>query len=135
MSTSSDPRPVPALAVTLVSGSDPDACAGLAATLSGVPAANPQREFELPGATAAEFAVELAEDLVADARTGMTGDLIVVLEAAADVVEVALVLEHALDSQQPRLPIGIREVIAVTTVREILELLVRPEDTPSSDTP
>lgn len=134
MSARPNPRPIPGLAITLVSGDSPDECALVAARLSGIPTSAEPRKLDFPGVASAEFAVELAQRLAANVGEGITGNTIVVLEADADVVEVALVLEHVLDTQQPRMPIGIRDVVAVTSVREVLASLIDTDADQSSPT-
>lgn len=119
------PRPLPSgLAVTLISGSDLDASARIGAGLSGTDATARPEELDLPEVDSAEFAVELAARLAADAGDGITGSTAIALEPAADVVEVALVLEHMLNAQRPRVAVGIRDVVAVSSVREIGETLL-----------
>lgn len=119
MSTSSR-HPLPSgRAITLISGSSGALCSAVAGQMVGSPVSRQAHELDLPGADSAQLALELAESFIADADRGITGHAAVVLDADADVVEVALVLEHVLDSQQLQLPVGIRDVVAVTSVEEI----------------
>lgn len=119
------PRPLPSgLAVTLISGSDLAASARGGAGLSGTGATARPEELDLPELDSAEFAVELAARLAADAEDGITGSTAIALEPAADVVEVALVLEHMLTAHRPRVAAGIRDVVAVSSVREIGQTLL-----------
>ncbi|MFB2585558.1 CobW C-terminal domain-containing protein [Herbiconiux liukaitaii] len=112
-----------ALAVTLLSGSDPSAVRRVAGILTGLPDTALPAELDLPGAGNAEFAAALAESLSSEARHGMVGESTVVLDPDADVMEVALVLEHVLESRQQKIPVRIREVVAVTSIDEILREL------------
>ncbi|RIJ51696.1 cobalamin biosynthesis protein CobW, partial [Clavibacter phaseoli] len=54
---------------------------------------------------------------------------VVALEPAADPLEVALVLEHVVEARHPgSTPIGILDVVAVSSVAEIRALLLEPGD-------
>ncbi|HEV7951223.1 MAG TPA: GTP-binding protein [Glaciihabitans sp.] len=118
------PEPQPALGVTLVSGTDYRGAMAVAAQLSGVAAASPRWEVETTGDDSGDFALTLADQLMADADAGTSGNTIVVLEPGADVMEVALVLEHVVEGRHPSLQrIGIVEVMAVTSLTAIEELI------------
>ena len=122
MNESSDSRPIAriaGLAVTLVSSSDRLLAERVAATLSGCAVSESPVELDVGGDDDATFAVELAEQLASEYDDGLTGNTVVVLEPGADIVEIALVLEHMLDGRRPRVPVGIRDVVAVTSVREV----------------
>jgi hypothetical protein len=126
MNESSDSRPISriaGLAVTLVSSSDRRRAVQTAAILSGCTVSEPPGELDVGGDDDATFAVELAEQLASDYDDGVTGNTVVALEPGADVVEIALVLEHVLEARRPRVPVGIRDVVAVTSVREVTQQL------------
>jgi len=114
----------PGLAVTLVGGSLATTSARAARLLSGAPAANAAREVDRPGTDSAEFADELATDLVAAWEDGLRGDVVIALEPEADVTELALVLEFVLDSHRPSVPVVVRDVVAVTSVHEVMSTLL-----------
>ncbi|WP_291039855.1 GTP-binding protein [Herbiconiux sp.] len=122
----------PGLAVTLVSGSDAVANSVVARLLCGASPTDPPREIEAPDVDDAEFATGLADDLAEASRNGLTGTTAIVLEPGTDVVEVALVLEHVLGGQEPAVAVGIRDVVAVSSVREILALLFVTGSDPSA---
>jgi G3E family GTPase len=112
------------LAVTLISGSDYRAAMDVAAQLSGEPGAPPESEVETPGESAEEFGVELAESLARDADNGNRGNALVVLEPDASVMEVALVFERVVEQRDSGAArVGIRDVIAVSSVAEVRALL------------
>jgi G3E family GTPase len=123
MTDSPDRRSMPGLAVTLMSGGDRAAAQRIGAALSGCAVSEAPIQLDVGGDDDATFAVELAERLASDYDDGLTGHTVVVLEPEADTVEVALVLEHMIDGRRPRPAVGIRDVVAVTSVREICELL------------
>jgi hypothetical protein len=123
MNSSSDRHQIAGLAVTLVSSSDRARAEQIAAILSGCSVSEAPVELDVGGDDGATFAVDLAEQIASDYEDGFAGNTVVALEPRADLVEIALVLEHMLDSRRPRLPIGIRDVVVVTSVREIGELL------------
>jgi len=135
MTDSPDRSSLAGLAVSLVSGSDRRAAQQIAAVLSGCPASEAPVELDVGGDDDATFAVELAHRLASDYDDGLTGNTVIVVEPQADIVEIALVLEHMLDSRRPRPPIGIRDVVAVTSVSEIGRLLFghAPDDQNSED--
>lgn len=127
MNESSDSHPISriaGLAVTLVSSSDRLRAEQIAAILSGCAASESPAELDLGGDDDATFAVELAEQLASEYDDGLTGNTVVVLEPGADIVEIALVLEHMLDGRRPRVPVGIRDVVAVSSVREVGQQLL-----------
>ncbi|SKA96354.1 Cobalamin synthesis protein cobW C-terminal domain-containing protein [Agreia bicolorata] len=127
MNESYDSRPIAriaGLAVTLVSSSDRLRAEQIAAILSGCAVSESPVELDVGGDDDATFAVELAEQLASDCDDGLTGNTVVVLEAGADIVEIALVLEHMLEARRPRVPVGIRDVVAVTSVREVGQQLL-----------
>ncbi|MCP2635368.1 GTP-binding protein [Microbacterium sp. HD4P20] len=111
------------LAVTLVSGGDLIDSRRVAESMSRGPARRVSCALDVSGADSAEFAVDLAEALMADASDGLTGNAVVLLEPSADPVEVALVMEHVLNIQEPAVLVGIRDVVAVTSVSEVLTVL------------
>jgi G3E family GTPase len=114
----------PGLAVTLVGGSLGTTSARVARLLSGAPAASAVREVDRPGTDSAEFADELAADLVAAWEDGVRGDVVIALEPEADVTELALVLEFVLESHRPSVPVVVRDVVAVTSVHEVMSTLL-----------
>lgn len=114
--------------ITLISGSDTALCSSVAGLMLGSPAPHQTHDLDPPGIDSAELGLELAESFIAEAERGAAGNVAVVLDSDADVVEVALVLEHVLDAREPRLPIGIRDVVAVTSVREIMDELFGVRD-------
>lgn len=119
-----------------MSGTRARDCAVVAGILAGVADASPAPAAETPDDDPAQFALALAEKLLDDASAGHRGNLIVLLEPTADVTEIALVMEHIFTSRVPTEPIGIRDVVAVTSVREIVQVLLSPAepDGASSDT-
>ncbi|MBP2457014.1 GTP-binding protein [Clavibacter michiganensis] len=117
------------LAVMLVSASDLDAAARVAAAAVGAPASAPPAVVEAPGGDSGDLGADLADGLIADADDGRTGLAVVALEPAADPLEVALVLEHVVEARHPgSTPIGILDVVAVSSVAEIRALLLDPGD-------
>jgi G3E family GTPase len=110
----------PGLAITLVSGSDYARSVSVGASLSGAETTETPSIVDSLVGDSAGFAVDLAEQMLAEFHDGRRGNSIAALDPAADVMEVALVLEHVLDSQRPRLPIVVRDVVAVTSAREML---------------
>jgi hypothetical protein len=112
------------LAVTLISGSDHGAATEVATLLSGAPGAPPHAEVETPGEGAEEFAIELADVVSRDADDGSRGNTLVVLEPNASVMEVALVFERVVEGRDHGAArVGIRDVIAVSSVAEISALM------------
>ncbi|RII85646.1 cobalamin biosynthesis protein CobW, partial [Clavibacter michiganensis] len=82
-----------------------------------------------PGGDSGDLGADLADGLIADADDGRTGLAVVALEPAADPLEVALVLEHVVEARHPgSTPIGVLDVVAVSTVAEIRDLLLDPAD-------
>ena len=117
------------LAVMLVSASDLDAASRVAAAAVGAPASAPPAVVEGPGGDSGDLGADLADGLIADADDGRTGLAVVALEPAADPLEVALVLEHVVEARHPgSTPIGILDVVAVSSVAEIRALLLEPGD-------
>jgi G3E family GTPase len=122
-----DPVARRGLAVTLVSASDLAAASRVAAAVAGAPHADPA-VVEAPGGDSGDLGADLAEGLIADADDGRTGLAVVALEPAADPLEVALVLEHVVEAGHPgATPIGILDVVAVSSVAEIRALLLDPD--------
>jgi G3E family GTPase len=125
------PRPVVrgGLAVTLISASDLRSASRVAAAAVGAPEADPASVVEAPGGDSGDLGADLADGLMADADDGRTGLAVVALEPAADPLEVALVLEHVVEARHPgATPIGILDVVAVTSVAEVRDLLLDPRD-------
>ncbi|WP_435093929.1 GTP-binding protein [Clavibacter michiganensis] len=117
------------LAVTLVSASDLEAASRVAAAAVGAPASDRPAVVEAPGGDSGDLGADLADGLIADVDDGRRGLAVVALEPAADPLEVALVLEHVVEARHPgSTPIGILDVIAVSSVAEIGELLLDPSD-------
>ncbi|RIJ55490.1 cobalamin biosynthesis protein CobW, partial [Clavibacter lycopersici] len=117
------------LAVTLVSASDLASASRVAAAAVGAPASERPAVVEAPGGDSGDLGADLAEGLIADVDDGRRGLAVVALEPAADPLEVALVLEHVVEARHPgSTPIGIVDVIAVSSVAEIRELLLDPGD-------
>lgn len=122
------------LAVTLLSGSDREATMRVAAHLAGTPGAEPQGAVETDGDDADEFAIELAESLSADADRGVRGNSMIVLEPDASVMEVALVFERVVERRDlTSARVGIRDVVAVSSLSEIRRLLFGADVAPGSD--
>lgn len=96
----------------------------MARVLAGAPAEADLEPFESGGDDDAEFALALADQLAEASAAGRGGHTIVLLEPAAEATEVALVLEHVLDARRPMPPVAIRDVVAVSSVREIMSVLV-----------
>ncbi|MEW5095462.1 GTP-binding protein [Clavibacter michiganensis] len=118
------------LAVTLVSASDLGAASRVAAAAVGAPASAAPAVVEAPGGDSGDLGADLADGLIADVDDGRRGLAVVALEPAADPLEVALVLEHVVEARHPgSTPIGILDVVAVSSVVEIRELLLEPGDT------
>lgn len=131
------PEP-PGLHVTLVSGLRPDArtrvCRRLAGTAAG---AGPE-----PSGTAVaddtqdsgDFALVLADRLLAMARDGSSGRTIVGLEPEADLMEVAFVLETELDHHRDEGPVvELHDLVAVVSVRDLHRWLLSPAAGPAED--
>ncbi|MWJ80020.1 cobalamin biosynthesis protein CobW [Clavibacter michiganensis subsp. michiganensis] len=117
------------LAVTLVSASDLGAASRVAAAAVGAPASAAPAVVEAPGGDSGDLGADLADGLIADVDDGRRGLAVVALEPAADPLEVALVLEHVVEARHPgSTPIGILDVVAVSSVAEIRELLLEPGD-------
>lgn len=113
------------LALTLVSASDMDDAIGVAARFAGAVPASSRGRVESDGDDSGDFALQLADSLCDAADAGTVGDTVVVLEPDADVMEVALVTEYVLTRRQPhQVPVVVREVIAVSSIREILGALL-----------
>ena len=125
-----------ALAVTLVSASDLRTASRVAAAVTGAPLAPDPQVVEAPDGDSGLLGAELAEGLIADADDGRTGLAVVALDPAADPLEVALVLEHVVEARHPgSTPIGILDVVAVSSVAEIRDALLdaRDDDTDPFD--
>lgn len=125
------PRPVVrgGLAVTLVSASDLRSASRVAAAAVGAPEAEPPAVVEAPDGDSGDLGADIADGLIADADDGRTGLAVVALEPAADPLEVALVLEHVVEARHPgATPIGILDVVAVSSVAEIRDVLLEPRD-------
>ncbi|WP_316306817.1 GTP-binding protein [Clavibacter michiganensis] len=117
------------LPVTLVSASDLGAASRVAAAAVGAPASAAPAVVEAPGGDSGDLGADLADGLIADVDDGRRGLAVVALEPAADPLEVALVLEHVVEARHPgSTPIGILDVVAVSSVAEIRELLLEPGD-------
>jgi G3E family GTPase len=123
MSNPMSRRTTAGLAVTLVSGTSPQECARVCEILTGLRDPHVPQVLDFPGHDDAEFAADLATNLVNEFQDGSRGNTVILLEESADVVEIALVLEHVLDTHQPREAIAVREVVAVSGVAEILSVL------------
>ncbi|MFT2707526.1 GTP-binding protein [Clavibacter zhangzhiyongii] len=123
-----DPAVRRGLAVTLVSASDLTAASRVAAATTGASADAAPSVVEAPGGDSGDLGADLADGLIADADDGRIGLAVVALEPAADPLEVALVLEHVVEARHPgATPIGILDVVAVSSVAEIRDLLLDPE--------
>jgi G3E family GTPase len=123
------------LAVMLVIGTDHRGSCAVGAALSGRPDAEPFAEFDVPGVDSGDFGIELAEQLGRDADRGSTGKTVLVLEPAADLMEVALVFEHVVESRDRNAPrVGLSDVVVVSSVREIQHLFFvdHPQGGPTS---
>ncbi len=101
----------------------------VAAAAVGAPASAAPAVVEAPGGDSGDLGADLADGLIADVDDGRRGLAVVALEPAADPLEVALVLEHVVEARHPgSTPIGILDVVAVSSVAEIRELLLEPGD-------
>ncbi|MDA3804731.1 MULTISPECIES: CobW C-terminal domain-containing protein [Clavibacter] len=117
------------LAVTLVSASTLRAASRVAAAVTGSPEAADPQVVEAPDGDSGRLGAELAEGLIADVDDGRRGLAVVALEPAADPLEVALVLEHVVEARHPgSTPIGVLDVVAVSSVAEIRDVLLDPRD-------
>jgi G3E family GTPase len=102
----------------------------VATVFAGVRPPVPERHVETDGDDSGDFGLHLAETVCANADAGATGDTIVVLEPHADVMEIALVCEYVLTRREAHeVPVLLREVIAVSSVREILDRFLESGDT------
>lgn len=109
------------IAVTLVSASDMADANAVGAAFAGVRPTAPGSRIETDHEDSGDFALHLAEGLSARADAGAQGETVIVLEPAADVMEIALVCEFVLTRRDPHeVPIVLREVIAVSSIAEIL---------------
>ena len=130
MEPSANARPIVArggLAVILVSSSDLRAASRVAAAAVGAPASEEPAPVEAPGGDSGDLGADLAEGLIRDADDGRTGLAVVAIEPAADPLEVALVLEHVVEARHPgSTPIGILDLVAVSSVAEVRDLLLDP---------
>jgi len=111
------------IAVTLITSDQTDAGDAVAIALGGSAAAQEGDVVESSQSTSAEFAVELAEHLARDAESRSAGTSIMLLDDEADIVEVSLVLEYALRARRTAVPVAIQDIVAVTSVAEIMALL------------
>ncbi|RWZ50071.1 cobalamin biosynthesis protein CobW [Labedella phragmitis] len=120
------------LALTLVSATDVRDATEVATAFAGVRPPAPDRHVETDGDDSGDFGLHLAETVFASADAGVTGETVVVLEPSADVMEVALVCEYVLTRREAHeVPVLLREVIAVSSVREILDRFLEIGDAPS----
>jgi G3E family GTPase len=125
------PRPAArgGLAVTLISASELRLASRVAAAVTGSPVAADPSVVDVPDGDSGDLGTRIAEGLIADADDGRTGLAVVALEPAADPLEVALVLEHVVEARHPgSTPIGILDVVAVSSVAEIRAVLLEPAD-------
>ncbi|RUR03553.1 GTP-binding protein [Labedella endophytica] len=110
------------VAVTLVSSSDMVRASEVAAAFAGVRPSAPGRRVETDDEDSGDFALQLAESVCESADAGLRGETVVVLEPRADVMEIALVCEFVMTRRHPdEVPVVTREVIAVSSIREILD--------------
>jgi G3E family GTPase len=117
------------LAVTLISATDLRAASRVAAAVTGTPLGEDPQVVEVPDGDSGLLGAELADGLVADADDGRTGLAVVALDPAADPLEVALVLEHVVEARHPgSTPIGVLDVVAVSSVAEVRDALLDPRD-------
>jgi G3E family GTPase len=122
------------LAVMLVIGADHRAACVVGAGLSGRPDAGPVFEIDRPEVDSGEFAIELAEELSRDADAGNSGKTVLVLEPEADIMEVALVFEHVVESREPNPPrVGLSDVVVVSSALEIRALFFAGGEEVSDD--
>ncbi|MWV58822.1 GTP-binding protein [Rathayibacter sp. VKM Ac-2754] len=125
MEPSSTPHRLPILAVTLVSATECSDSASAAAALAGRTTQNTHWTLERPDTDSAAFAGELAAELARQADDGETGVTVLALDAAADPMEVGLVLEHLCERRHPAdTRIGILDVVAVTSLAEVTHVLL-----------
>lgn len=110
------------VAVTLVSSSDVERASAVAAAFAGMRPSAPGRSVETDDEDSGDFALYLAESVCESADAGLRGETVVVLEPRADVMEIALVCEFVMTRRHPHeVPVVMREVIAVSSLREILD--------------
>ena len=133
-------RPAPpGLSVTLVSGLRTDTrtlvCRRLAGTAAGAgPEPWPGTEVTDDTEDSGDFALVLADRLLAMARDGSSGRTVVGLEPEADLMEVAFVLETELDHQHDDGPaVELHDVVAVVSVQDVHRWLLSPAAAPASD--
>jgi G3E family GTPase len=123
------------LAVTLLTARRPQDGELVARLLAGVTKSDAPSAIETADDDPADFALVLAERLLDDVVAGRGGNTVVLLDPEADVVEIALITERVLECRRPALPVGIRDVVAVSSVREIIEVLCMPTTEESSASP
>lgn len=129
-------RPAPpALRVTLVSGLHaPDrlqVCRQLAGASS---ARTPDAEVSDETEDSGDFALVLADELLAAAHAGATGSTIVGLEPDIDVMEVGFVLETELEDRRADGPaVELHDLVAVVSARDVHRWLRSPAPAPTTD--
>lgn len=125
------------MAVTLISSSTPHEAELAARALGDHLTLRQSDTSALASGDSAEFAMEAADRLhhAARARASgelgslgtVSGDALVLLDPATDVIAVALVLERLLEQRRTDLPAGIQDVVAVSSVEEIMTAIFRFE--------
>jgi len=136
----SRPAP-PGLHVTLVTGLRADArtlvcrrLAGAADGVAGSPSTAPDVEIAEDTEDSADFALVLADHLLATARTGSSGRTVIGLEPETDQMEVAFVLETELEHQRGEgPPVELHDLVAVVSVQDVHRWLLSPAAAPAID--
>jgi G3E family GTPase len=123
MTTDNSLRAARGIAVTLITSDHPSAGDAVAVALGGAEDGQRGAVIESSHASSAEFAVELADHLARDSASRSAGTSIMLLDDEADIVEVSLVLEYTLRARRTAAPVAIQDIVAVTTVAEVMVLL------------
>lgn len=125
----------PALCVTLVSGLHADDRSRVCRQLAGSPAgSSPSSEISDETDDSGDFALVLADELLAAARGGATGQSVVGLDPETDVMEVGFILETALESRREDGPVvELHDMIAVVSVSDVHRWLLSPAPAPAID--
>ncbi|PYY31668.1 cobalamin biosynthesis protein CobW [Curtobacterium sp. MCPF17_011] len=127
--------PAPALRVALVSGLDPTERARVSRMIAGVPAEDtPTSDITDETEDSGEFALVLAERVLAAAHAGATGRTVIELDAEADVMEVGFVLEAELEGRRNEgPPAELHDLVTVARVRDVHRWLLSAAPAPAVD--
>jgi G3E family GTPase len=125
----------PVLRVSLVSGIDAAERARVCRLLSGTASDRaPSAEIEEETEDSGEFALVLADRLLAAAHAGETGRTVVALDPDADVMEVGFVLETAFeDRRHEGPPAELHDLVSVVAVRDVHRWLLSTAPAPAVD--